>query len=154
LGISSAIATSQFEVVGVSVVFGRLLRRGEDARERECVPQFSLEITVVGALDLACFHQDLGRCAVNAFLEAFMSSVLIPHATFIQEPIPVHDILTAFLYVQSQSSGPVGLARAIRGEIRRFDVLGSGESEDGVVVFLARAPVQLADGLCATLSGQ
>jgi hypothetical protein len=41
----------------------------------EGIPLLRLKVAVVGALDLACLHEDLGRRAVDALLEACLPSV-------------------------------------------------------------------------------
>lgn len=53
-------------MVGLEV--GKWGRRG--GSEGEGVPLLGLKVAVIGALDLACLHEDLGRCAVDALLEA------------------------------------------------------------------------------------
>jgi hypothetical protein len=59
----------------------------------EGVPLLGLEVTVIGALDLACLHEDLGRRAVDALLEACLPSV---SPSFPEPPLgcvlPVHDM--------------------------------------------------------------
>jgi hypothetical protein len=43
----------------------------------ESIPLLRLKVTVIGALDLSCLHEDLGRRAVDALLEACLPSVSV-----------------------------------------------------------------------------
>jgi hypothetical protein len=60
--------------------------------EREGVPLLSLKVAVVGALDLACLHEDLGRRAVDALLEACLPSVSSSPQVAVGSVLPVHDM--------------------------------------------------------------
>jgi hypothetical protein len=65
----------------------------------EAIPLFCLEVAVVCALHLARLHQDLRRCAVHAFLEAWevceYSASYSGMCDF--RCVPVHDMLTCVL---------------------------------------------------------
>jgi hypothetical protein len=53
-----------------------------------------LEVAVVGALDLACLHKNLGRRAVDALLEACLPSVFPSFAqSHLGRVLPVHDMV-------------------------------------------------------------
>lgn len=52
----------------------------------------SLKVAVVGALDLACLHKNLGRRAVDALLEAYLPSVSVFCRVALRRVLPVHDM--------------------------------------------------------------
>jgi hypothetical protein len=56
------------------------------------LPLLRLEVAVVGALDLAGFHEDLRRRAIDALLEACLPSVSIALHGALGGVLPVHDM--------------------------------------------------------------
>lgn len=77
------------------VFCGGCIRREREISWDVVLPEFGLEVTVIGALDLAGLHKDLRRCAVHAFLEAF-AGVSVRHCCMRDESVPVHDMIASF----------------------------------------------------------
>jgi hypothetical protein len=56
------------------------------------IPLLRLKVAVICALDLACLHENLGRRAVDALLEACLPSVSVFPEVAMGSVLPVHDM--------------------------------------------------------------